>query len=222
MTLPVIIDLIAAALLAVFTLAGARRGLFRTLAGVLILILAMTGARFAANRVTGPAAELLTPVVERRIQKELDAALPEPEDLLPGQMPEDGAAAAGIEDLLEGLGIRGRRLEDMADRARENVRDTGASVLTAVAVSAAESLLYGLFYILAFTALTIALRLAAKAMDLIVKLPVLHTANALGGAAAGVLEGLLVILVLCLLLRTLGVPMEGSRLGWMIDLTHSL
>ena len=50
MTTPVIIDLIAAALLLGFTIAGARRGLFRTLAGILIVVLAMTGARFAAAK----------------------------------------------------------------------------------------------------------------------------------------------------------------------------
>ena len=48
MTVPVIIDIIAAALLIGFTLYGARRGLFRALAGLLIVVLALTGARFAA------------------------------------------------------------------------------------------------------------------------------------------------------------------------------
>lgn len=220
MTTPVIIDLIAAGLLLVFTLAGARRGLFRTLAGLLIIVLAMAGGRFAAEKAAPAAAEFLAPAVERRIQKELDEALPEAEDLVPGQMP--GDYAAGIEDLLGALGVRGSRMEDLADQARENIRDTGASALTAVAVSAAESVLYSLIYILAFIALTAALRLAAKAMDLMMKLPVLHSANALLGALAGALEGLLIVLVLFLLLRTLGVPLEDSRLGFIIDLTRLL
>lgn len=218
MTLPVIIDLIAAGLLLTFTLAGASRGLFRTLAGLVIVILAMTGAHLAAEWAAEPAVEFLTPVVERRIQGELDEKLPES----PGQMPAGGASAAGVEELLELLGIQNGRLEDLADRARERIRDTGASVLTAVAMSAAEPFLYGLLYILAFALLLAALRLAAKAMDLMMKLPVLHTANALGGGLAGALEGLLVILVLCLFLQALGVPLEGSRLGRMINLTRLL
>lgn len=220
MTTPVIIDLIAAALLLGFTLAGARRGLFRTLAGLLIVVLAMTGARYAAAQAAPRAVELLTPAVERRIQKQLDQTLPEAEDLLPGQMP--GEPVSGVEELLEALGVRGRRLEDLADQARERIRDTGASALTAVAMSAAESFLYSLIYILVFGLLTAALRLAARAMDLMMRLPVLHTANALCGALAGALEGLLMVLILFLLLRTLGVPLEGSRLGLIIDLTRLL
>ena len=49
MTVPVIIDIIAAVLLIGFTLYGAKRGLFRALAGLLIIILALAGARFAAE-----------------------------------------------------------------------------------------------------------------------------------------------------------------------------
>ena len=199
MTIPVIIDLIAAAVLAGFALFGARRGLFRTLAGILIIVLAMVGARMAAGAA----------VMERHIQRQLDKTLPPVPDV-PGQMPED--AAYGPEELLELLGMGGAQLETLAEEIRETVRDTGASLLTAAAGSMVESLLYGAFYALAFTAAAVVLRLAARVLDQVLKLPVLHGANALGGAAAGLLEGALVLLVLTLVLQRLGAPLEGSRL----------
>ena len=114
------------------------------------------------------------------------------------------------EELLALLGITGERLEDLAEQARESVRETGASILSAVAQSAAESFFYMLFYVLAFLLFSALLNLAAKLMDLALKLPVLHGANALGGAAVGLVEGALILFLLVLLLQRLDVPPEGS------------
>ena len=114
------------------------------------------------------------------------------------------------EELLGLLGIAGVRLEDLAEQAREGVRETGASILSAVAQSLTESLFYGAFYLLAFVLLAVLLRLAARVLDLALKLPVLHGANALGGAAVGLAEGALAVCLLALLAQRLGVSPEGS------------
>ena len=202
MTAPVIIDIIAAVLLIGFTIWGARRGLFRALAGLLIVVLALVGARFAAEALAQPAAAMAAPAIERHIEKRLDETL----SGTVGQMPEEILP----EELLGLLGIAGDRLEDLASKAREGVRETGASILSAVAQSMAESFFYGLIYILAFLLLTVLLNLAAKLMDLALKLPVLHSANTLGGAAVGLIEGALVLVLLVLLLQRLGISPEGS------------
>lgn len=202
MTEPVIIDIIAAALLIGFTICGARRGLFRALAGLLIVVLALAGARFAADALAPPAVKWAEPAIQRYVEKRLDEALPEAgeaEELLP-------------EELLGLLGVASVHLEDLADRARESVRETGADILTAVARSVTESLFYGAIQVLAFLLLVVLLNLAAKAMDLALRLPVLHTANALGGAAAGLVEGALAVWLLVLLARRLGLSPEGSYL----------
>lgn len=203
MTAPVIIDIIAAAVLIGFTVWGAKRGLFRALAGLLIVVLALVGARFAAETLAAPAAKLVEPAIQRHIERKLDEALAGTAD----QMPEELLP----EELLALLGITGERLDSLAEQARRGVRETGASILAAVARSVAESFFYGVFYILAFLLLTVLLNLAAKVMDLALRLPVLHGANALGGAAAGLTEGALVLLLLVLLLRRLDIPLEGSR-----------
>lgn len=200
MTAPAIIDIIAAALLIGFTFYGARQGLFRALAGLLILAAALVGARFAAETLAPSAARLASPAIQRHIEERLDEALPDtgmPEELLP-------------EELLGLLGIAEDHLEDLAEQARESVRETGASILSAVARSVTESLLYGGIYILAFLVLTILLNLAAKVLDLAMRLPVLHGANALGGAAVGLAEGALAVYLLVLLAQKLCLSPEGS------------
>lgn len=200
MTAPAIIDIIAAALLVGFTLYGARRGLFRALAGLLIVVLALAGARFAANALAPPAARWAEPAIQRHIEKRLDEALPE----------EGERTALLPEELLGLLNVAGVHLEDLADRARESVRETGADILTAVAWSLTESFFYGVIEALAFILLVVLLNLAAKAMDLALRLPVLHGANALGGAAVGLVEGALAVWLLVALARRLGVSPAGS------------
>ena len=202
MTTPAIIDIIAAALLIGFTLWGARRGLFRALAGLLITVLALLGARFAAEALAPAAAELAAPAIQRHIEARLDEALPDSA----GQIPEEILP----EELLGLLGIAGGRLEDLASDVRESVRETGADILSAVARSVTESLFYGVIYILAFLLLVVLLNLAAKVLDLALKLPVLHGANALGGAAVGLAEGVLAVFLLTLVARKLCLSPEGS------------
>lgn len=208
MATPVIIDIVAAAILLGFAVYGAKRGLFRALAGLLVIILAVVGARVAAETLTRPAAELVRPLVERHIEQQLDAALEAPEDQ-PGQMPEEDF---GAEDLLGLLGVNEDRMEALAEQAREAVRDTGVSLLTAVAECVTEPVLYSVLLLLSFAVLLVLLRLLAKLLDLALKLPVLHGANVVGGAVVGLLEGLAVLLILTLVLQQLGVSLEDSRI----------
>ena len=206
---PAIIDIAAAAILLGFLVCGARRGLFRALAGLAALVLAIAGARVAAENLTPPAVALVRPAIEARIQEQLDDALETPDPSEPGRMPEEDS---GAEELLQLLGVSGERLEDLAQEAREAVRDTGVSVLTAVAECVTEPVLYSVLFLMLFLALLVLLRLAARALDLFLKLPVLHGANALGGALVGLLEGLAALALLTLLLLRLDVPLEESVL----------
>lgn len=212
MAIPVIIDIIAAAILLGFTVSGAKRGLFRALAGLVMILLALAGARMAAEKLTVPTVELMRPVLEHRIETKLDAALGVPEES--GQMPEESTEADGLDarDLLALLGVEGGKLDDLTAKVQESVRDTGVSLLTAVAESLAEPVLYSVIFLLAFLLLVVGLNLLAKLLDLAMKLPVLHGANALGGGVVGFLEGAVVLLLLTLLLLRLDVPLEDSYL----------
>lgn len=60
-------DTIAAAVLLLFVLVGARQGLVRALAGLVIVIVALLGAAMISATFTEPLAHLAAPVVERRL-----------------------------------------------------------------------------------------------------------------------------------------------------------
>lgn len=209
MTTPVIIDAIAVAVLALFGILGAWKGLLRTLAGLLIVALSLAGAGIIASALSAPAAKLIAPAIEKRIEARLDEAIRE-------QRPrEPEGEALPLSELLDLLGVDRARRDALAGRAEKSVRDTGASLASALVESLAQSMLYGILYMLSFLLLTAALHLLVRMLDAVLKLPGLHGLNALGGGLAGLAEGALLLFLAVWVLRLVGVSFdfgEDSRI----------
>ena len=75
MNTPVIIDIVVAAVLLGFAAWGAHRGLFRTAAGLVIVVAALVGAGIVANTLTPMASMALQPVIEKHVESRIDKAL---------------------------------------------------------------------------------------------------------------------------------------------------
>ena len=99
-------------------------------------------------------------------------------------------------------------LADLAGKAEEKVRDTGVSIVMAVVESLAESILYGVIFLISFVGLTVLLKLLIRAVDLVLQLPGLHALNTWGGALVGLVEGALLLFLVVWLLRRFGVSFE--------------
>ena len=205
MTTPVIIDAIAVAVLAGFAILGAWKGLLRTLAGLLVLVLSLAGAGIIASALSAPAAKLIAPVVEKRIESRLDEAMREQR---PGRETEEDLPLAELLDL---LGVDQARRDALADRAEKSVRETGASLVMALVESLAQSVLYGVLYMLAFVLLSFALHLLVRMLDAVLKLPGLHGLNAVGGGLVGLAEGALLLFLAVWALRLVGVSFDGEE-----------
>nr|WP_325258950.1 CvpA family protein [uncultured Oscillibacter sp.] len=219
MTTPVIIDAIALVVLAGFALLGAWKGLLRTLAGLLVVAFSLAGAGMIASALTAPAAKLIVPVIEKRIESRLEEAV---QEQLSGRMPgeEDHLPLAELLDL---LGVDQVRRDALSSRAQETVRETGASIAAAVVESLAQSVLYGILYLLSFSLLTVALHLLVRMLDAVLKLPGLHGLNALGGGLIGLAEGALLLFLAVWVLRLLGMSFDGRESSWIFRFftTHS-
>ena len=217
MSTPVIIDIVVIAVLLGFTIYGAARGLFRALAGLLVVIVALVGAGIIAGAVSAPAAKLVAPWLEKRIEFKVDDAMAVQSEK--AQMPEadveDGLSA---EDLLGLLGLDSDTVDSLADRARDAVRDTGVSIATAVVESVAGSILYALIYIVSFLILMAVLMLLVHLVDQVLKLPGLHGLNAVGGGLAGFVEGALLLFLAIWAARHLGISFETET----VSATHVL
>ncbi|WP_369282440.1 CvpA family protein [Oscillibacter sp. GMB15532] len=232
----VIIDCILAALLLGFLIYGAWRGLFRSVVGLVIVILALTGATFAARELTPMAVDLLRPVIESTISKRVDDAMSggvssqaeevtpvQPE--LPTQSTGSGSSAAGsggedssllriqAGELLRLMGWDDTLTKSLSDKAAEKVRETGVSLAMAVADSVTESFVYMLIFALSFVALLLLLHLVAKALDVATKLPGIHFINGLGGALIGLLQGALLIFLIVWLLRSTRISFDAETVN---------
>jgi len=211
LTTPVIIDAIAIAVLVGFTALGAWKGLLRTLAGLLVVALSLAGAGIIASALSGPAARVIAPAIEKRIESRLDEALLE--ERRPGKMPGDEAAAkdeASVAELLELLDVDEALWDSLSLRALDTVRETGAGLAAAVVESLARSVLYGILYMISFVLLSVGLHLLVRMLDMVLKLPGLHGLNVWGGALAGLLEGALLVFLAIWVLRLVGVSFDGE------------
>ena len=217
MTTPVIIDMIAAAVLIAAAAWGAHRGLFRALAGLAVVIVAMVGAAVIANALAAPAARLVTPLIRESIETRVDEAMAQQSQEV--QMPEEDVDEGfAIEDLLALMGLDEDVRNSLASQTQEKIQDTGVSLAMAVVESLAQSILYAALFLVSFVGLTILLKLLIRAMDLVLHLPGLHLVNSLGGAVIGLIEGALVLFLAIWVLRRFGVSFETDT----VSATHIL
>lgn len=218
-TTAIILDVLTAAALIAFTVMGAHRGFFRTVAGLLAVILALVGAQLFTSWAAPHVSGVLQPAIERRVEKKVDAALGG--DTITPQEPQIGASRpdsetqdqkeaeeSEIQRLLRAIGVDEQLFQRLGGSAREKVRDTGVTVATAVVQSVAESVIRALLFLLSFAVFLLLLKLLAKVLDLALKLPVLRSMNGLAGAAVGLVEGALAVFLAVWLLRRFGVSFE--------------
>ena len=223
--------MIAAVLLG-FVIYGAWRGLFRAVAGLLIAVLSLTGAMFAARELTPAATELIRPVIQSAVTRRVDDALHGDSSAAEGAaetekpqeaprestVPDGGPSRLQADQLLRLMGWDEGAAQALAEKAEDRVRQTGVSLAMAVVDSVMESFVYMVLLVVSFLVLSLLLHLAAKALDLAARLPGVSLLNGLGGALAGLVKGGLVIFLAVWLLRCLNAA-PGTEL---VEQTHVL
>ena len=174
----VFVDVIlaAAVLLAVFL--GARSGLIKSLAGLIKVVASVLGASFAARVLADPVAEWLRPLLVQKIQNRMAG-------------PSVNTASAG--ELLEKFGFTGSALQNLIEKVTRQAAETGRSIAQTVVDTVTHSIAYAAVFLVAFLVLLLVLTLVIKAMELAAELPGLKTLNTLGGAALGLIKGLLLV-----------------------------
>ena len=216
MTTPVIIDAGAVAILACFVLWGAHQGLLRSLAGLLTIVVALVGAGLIAGALADSAARLAGPLVEERIRTQVDEAITAQSSQkveMPELDVEGGDEEFDIQDLLALMGLDQDVRDSLTEEIQEKAVDAGTTIAAAVVESVVRSVLYGVVFLLSFLALTVLLKLAIGALDLVAKLPGLHLLNTLGGAAAGLIQGVVLAFLAIWIARRLGVSFETETVA---------
>ena len=212
MSTPVIIDIVVVVFLVAFIIYGAKRGLLRTLAGVVIVVLALVGAGMLATTFASPVAKIVTPLVREQIAQRVEDAIAEWD---PAQ--EHDLDAQALEEILKQLGVEEDTLQGIRNTVQEMEASAGATISDAVMNAAVEglvrSIVYGILYVLAFVLLMLILHILAGAAGLLTKLPGVHTLNMLGGAVLGLAEGALLLFLAVWIGRKLGINFEAELLS---------
>lgn len=205
MTIPVIIDVFLVGVLAALTLYGARRGMLRTLTGLLIMVLASVGAAMIAATFSAPLTDFVMPFLEETMSERIELAA------------STASHQYDVEELLGLLGLDEAIQAALVKRAQQ-LQETGISLMMAAAESLVYAFAHGLLYAVAFPALLVLLRILAAAMDLAAKLPVISRLNALGGGILGFIEGVLLVFLAVWVAQLLGVPFHMADETFLLKL----
>jgi len=206
----VIIDLAIAAVFVLCVVLGAKRGLFRSFAELVIVILALFLAARAAAAVSDFVVErVLHPIASSVAERRIDALLKENEapklpldslGELVDAIPNDNIRREA-EKILGSLELPGEF--SGGDLAREALTTAADQLLDALLGGMVRSLLYTVVFFLSALAVTVALRLLVRMLDLPFQLPVLREINGFGGLLFGGAKGVLLLwLGIWFLLRT--------------------
>lgn len=187
-------DLICVAILLLFLVIGAGRGLFRTLSGLLSFLIALFGAKYLADCFAPLVADSLVPRLLPYITGKLTEAAVE------------GASSAAAEG--GGLGILGLlpAVQELLDGAAGAMAEAMAP---SIARAAAGALAWLALFLAGFLVLKLLCRLLRWMFDRIDQIPGLHLVNHAAGGVLGLLEGVLLLALAVSLLLFFGVLPQG-------------
>ena len=190
-----VFDIAILVILAVFAWRGASRGFVLSLCGLLAVIVAFVGASFLAGLLAPRVGAALEPKFAQVIEEKLEEQF---------QQSDPAGDAAGLaegedyplQDVLSVLRDMGL-YEDLVNTIDQAVQDgmtaVAASAAAAVAAAIAQSVAYTVIFLIAFVLILVAWTIFSHAMDLVTKLPGLNFLNKTGGAATGLIKGVIIL-----------------------------
>ena len=185
------IDAVFALVLILSVVFGAKRGLFRSFMALAAIVLALIGASLLTDALTEPVTDMLMPRLEKSVEEWFDTESQTPQ----GDVPQiEGEAPA--ESNASGETPNGDAAQDA-----ENVWQDDSPL----AVTGLGSGVRTLVFVLCFLVLTLLLRLVTGGIDKVLDLPVLNALNTIGGGALGLIEGALLLFLVCDVAPKLGV-----------------
>ena len=210
-----LIDVICLLVLVAFFLSGYRKGLLMSLCGLLILVLCCLGAAVAQQQFTPQVVEFLEPKITERVESQIQAELEASTQQAVEQAGQTelyiGGQQVSVGDLVEilerfGLDVEQSVTEGASTALEPAIHGAAQAVTNAIV----ESLAQMLIFLAAFLILYLVLHSVVLAVNVVDRLPVMHTLNRAGGAVFGLLEGVLLLTVLMVVLsRTDLLPREA-------------
>lgn len=189
---------------------GAKRGLFKSLMGFAVVIVALIGSMLIANVLTEPVTDLIYPAVEEKITARFESAYSDEQvtDALKDAAQNDieaflnGKVSDEFVQLLERIGIKAETIRTFLDDVtnsklvstlRDSAKESAAAAVSAMAYAMVHTAVQAVLSLVLFLLLLIVLKLFTRLFDHVFDLPVLKTLNDVGGGVLGLLEVLLFV-----------------------------
>ena len=190
-------------------LSGYRKGLVMSLGVLLILALASLGATVAQEALAPKAVEAIEPKVQQVVREQLQREL---EDKTQEAVENAGDVSVSIGDGQMNLGALTGILGALGIPVEAQVTEGASQVMSPMIDAAAEAVTRAVvepvaelvIYLAAFLILYLLLHSLTLALNVVDRLPVIHTLNRAGGAILGLLGGVLVLTVLLVVCRRTG------------------
>ena len=209
-----LIDLILLLILVACILSGYRKGLLMSLLSLLIVVLCCFGASAAQHALTPKAVEYLEPrlaeQIQAGIQDRIDQDTQQALDEAGDQELEIGGQSMELSEITNFLQQFGLDVEEtVTEGATTALEPVAQAAAQAAAHAIAQQIAGAVIFFAAFLVLYLILRSVALVINVVDRLPVIHTLNRAGGAVAGLVGGLLVMVVAAAVLRQAGLQEDA-------------
>ncbi|SCJ20674.1 Colicin V production protein [uncultured Flavonifractor sp.] len=202
-----VFDIAILAILVLFAWRGASRGFVLSLCGLLAVIVAFVGASFLANLLAPKVGAALEPQFAQVIEEKLEEQFQQSDPA--------GDAAAGLTEgedyplqdvlsVLRDMGLYEELVNTIDQAVQDGMTVVAANAAAAVAAAIAQSVAYSVIFTVAFALILIAWKVFSHAVDLVAKLPGLNFLNKTGGAAMGLIKGVLILFLAAWLIQYSG------------------
>ena len=197
------IDLLLVAALGLCVWQGYRKGLILTAAGIIIVFLAAFVAGKVAAAYADPMSERLYPMLSWLADDAMDDAARGKGRINELTQPSEIADVA--QQTFENLGISHIEIGKMVDKALLSLSETGRTVQEAISMSVLHGASYAILCLFAFILCMVGFTLLIHFLAALFKLPGLNLIDKIGGSAAGLLQGILLLCALGWAVRYLGI-----------------
>ncbi len=205
-----LLDIIILLIIALSIWSGYKRGVVMGIGGIIVLIIAVVVGNALSSAYSGEVVSAMRPFangyVDGLISDEVYASGGEQNELSTGDMlaqNPDLAVSASTNALLE-LGLYSETAEQIALEAVDYAAENDATLSDAVSEVLCQNIAFAGGFLLFFLLCAIVLTVLGNITNLSFRIPYMGSGNEIGGAIAGLIEGIMLALVFAWVLRFAG------------------
>lgn len=205
----VLADIITVALIILFALRGRKRGLVKTVAGILVVIIAFFGAGYLANLTTPYISEnFVEPKIRNYIVPQSEAV-----EASKAEEPRDAdGISESISKMLIKIGIPQDTVTEAVGSFSFDGENSISGAITDISDTISQKITYAVSCLICFVLLILILSLLVRLINMFTKIPGLNFINKTGGLLLGLVFGYIAISLTAAILTNTGILLSKDIL----------